>query len=95
MLPCLTGIVLRVADLAMVHHVARQLGAHWPIYTLRPEEDCVVWDRSPEGTSSVLAGISEAWHEGRASRGTRLPLQLRDTTTVAEDDAPSGTGWCG
>ena len=97
MLPCLAGIVLRVADMTMVQHIARQLGAYWPLYALRPE-DCVIWDRTPEGTSSVLAAITEAWHDGlrlRGSHGTRLPLQLRSAATQVDQDAPSGTGWCG
>jgi hypothetical protein len=67
MLPSLQGIVLRIADLGMVQHVAVQLGRHWPSYTFQ-DDNFIIWGAEAAQSDRILNGLRDAWERGVSRR---------------------------
>jgi len=67
MLSCLQGIVLRIADLGMVHFVAEKLGEHWPLYQL-DSNDFVIWEQTAAASDRTFEGVQQAWETGCSRR---------------------------
>ena len=83
MLTCLQNVVLRIADLDMVLHVARQLGTHWHTYELDSTHVATFDADSDNSGASVFRRLQVAWREGRAAH---LATPVLPVVPPCEDD---------